>query len=47
MSCGCKKSSGQVTKVKQVVKTLNKSTTQTKSTPVKRVVKRLNLRRPI
>ena len=45
MSCGCKKSNGQVSKVKQVVKSTN--TSQNKTTQVKRVVKRLNLRRPI
>lgn len=46
MSCGCKKSNGQVSKVKQVVKSTNTSQTN-KTTQVKRVVKRLNLRRPI
>lgn len=46
MSCGCKKNNGQVSRVKQVVKNVNTSQTN-KTTQVKRVVKRLNLRRPI
>lgn len=47
MSCGCKKSNGQVSKIKQVVKSTNNTSQANKTNQVKRVVKRLNLRRPI
>lgn len=49
MSCGCKKNNGQVSKMKQVVKTINvnASSKTNKDEQVKRVVKRLTMRRPI
>lgn len=47
MACNCKKSSGQVSKMKQVVKNVNKTINANKNTSTKKVVKRLMLRRPI
>ena len=50
MACGCKKSSGQVSKMKQVVKKTHSTTIKTENisqSPTRRIMKRLSLKRPI
>jgi hypothetical protein len=48
MACGCKqKSNAQVSKMKQVVKKPNNNIPRTNTSSTQRVMKRLNLKRPI
>ena len=49
MACGCKKNSGQVSKMKQVVKKTHATikTENISQSPTRRIMKRLSLKRPI